>query len=139
MYSLFSVIAIRWIPIYSEIEKKNLHHSFQFCTFRQCKKKTKFAIFFFLLCKYSFASSPVYFAIKSHFSQKLLNTLLLVRGGGATKSSFDFRRLSFNIIRAAAKAIFCRLRLLLLFFVVIAINLFCPLFSENWLLNNEIF
>lgn len=38
-----------------------------------------------------------------------INTLLRVRGGGGTKSSFDFRRLSFNIIRAAAKAIFVRL------------------------------
>lgn len=37
------------------------------------------------------------------------NTLLRVLVGGVTKSSFDFRRLSFNIIRAAANAIFARL------------------------------
>lgn len=42
---------------------------------------------------------------KFHTKKPCFFTLLLVRGCGGTKSSFDFRRLSFRIIRAAAKAI----------------------------------
>lgn len=46
------------------------------------------------------------------------NTLLRVRVGGGTKSSFDFRRLSFRIMRAAAKAIFSPSNLFSPFYLV---------------------